>query len=70
VFTTHRRAHVGLPVRRASVVRYKSGSVVLASESRSVLAPVGLTLRQRHALTYQAGSDGASTTNRIGLEDG
>jgi len=46
-------------VRQASAVRYKS-----------VLAPVGLLLRQSHALTYQAGSDGASTTNRIGLEDG
>ena len=70
VFASPRVAHVGLPVRQASAVRYRSGSVPLVSESRSVLALVRLPLRQRHALRYQAGSDGASTTHRIGLEDG
>src|SRR5206468_2732375 len=69
VFATPRPAHVGLPMRQASAVRYKSGSVLLASESRSVLAPVRLLLRQNHALRCKPGSDG-DTTCQTGLEDG
>ena len=70
VFGSPQVAPVRLASHQRQVVRCRSGSVVLASESRSVLAPVRLPLRQRPALRYQAGSDGASTTDRIGLEDG
>jgi hypothetical protein len=39
------------------------------SESQSVVAPVGLLLRQSHALRCKPGSDGG-TTYQTGLEDG
>ena len=67
VFASPRVAHVGLPVPQASAVRSRSGSVPLVSESQSVLAPVRLPLRQRHALRYKSGLDAGSP---IGLEDG
>ena len=60
-----------VPLRLDRGVRCSSGSVRLASEYRSVLAPEGLPLRQRHALRlrYKPGSD-AGTTRQTGLEDG
>jgi hypothetical protein len=67
VFATPQPAPAEVPPRQGSGVRCRSGSVLLAPESRSVLAPVRLPLRQRHALRYKSGSDAGS---RSGLEDG
>ena len=54
----------GVPPRKGSGVRCRSGAVRLASESRSVLAPVRPLLRQGHALRCKSGSDVGSTPDR------